>query len=152
MFIQGFGKAFKGGAQAFLKCRVQAEWCLWALHRHSTKPECTVWQRVLGIPWSQAAKSRDEWEARPRISSLNAQGIWHPASLPAGMCLRAHLTWQVSDTQRKPHTVALAAPCRIANSLGRVLACAECPSARPVLPCHHCTMRWNPCPDSSLAK
>lgn len=154
MFIWGFEKAVREGVQACLKCRVQAEWCLSALHRHSAKPESTMLQCVLGIPWSQAAKSRGEWEARPRISSLNAQGIWQPARLPAGISplLRAHLTWQVSDTQRQPHIGVLAVPWSIANSLGRLSACAECLSARSVLPCHHCTMRWNPCPDSCLAK
>lgn len=59
MFIQGFGKAVREGAQAFLECSVQAEWCLSVLHGHSAKPEATVLQSVLGVPWSQAAKSRE---------------------------------------------------------------------------------------------
>lgn len=114
-----------------------------ALHRHGAKPESSMLQCVLGIPWSQAAKSRGEWEARPRISSLNAQGIWQRARLPAGLSplLRAHSTGQVSDTQRQPHTGALAVPCRAAYSLGRLSACSECPSATPVLPSLHHEMK-----------
>lgn len=157
MFIQGFGKAIREGPQAFPKCWVQAEWCLSALHRHSENwVHCAA--VCAGDPLVPTAKSRCEWKRGPRISSLNAQGIglgiWQPARLPAGMSplLRVHLPCQVSDAQRQPHSGALAAPCSIANSLGRLSACAECPSAPSVLPCHHCTVRWNPCPDSSLAK
>lgn len=88
MFIQGFGKAIREGPQAFPKCRVQAEWCLSALHRHSENwVHCAA--VCAGDPLVPTAKSRGEWERGPRISSLNAQGIglgiWQPARLPAGM-------------------------------------------------------------------